>query len=335
MYEPIDWFLLRAPLLKAAEWQRGARALERHPLGAQALTLASPELAKARPGERRQRAVDRYGRRAAFRPTPSGLLAGVCVGRLDGKTRVSTGTPRAHLAPGWAAVDAAARRLLDDEEVRRRTRLRVAPSVMRGTATVCWIGPGEPFAEMREAELDARLEAIVGAADDWCPWPRARAAVLAAEKHADEDARASEDELDEFLLVLIDEGFLQSELAPPLVGMSADRYLAGKLAELGIDGGAVQRELEEAAPNAVLIHEPPATPTLSRAAVERAARLVPQLVALQEALAPPASERLAGTAFADALDGITETFGAGALDLAALATGGYGVDLGSRRRARR
>ena len=77
-------------------------------------------------------------------------------------------------------------------------------------------------------------------------------------------------------------------------------------------------------------------PTLSRAAVERAAALVPQLVALQEALAPPVSERLAGTSLAEALDGITESFGAGALDSGCpLHLGGYGVDFGPAGRGRR
>jgi thiopeptide-type bacteriocin biosynthesis protein len=65
---------------------------------------------------------------------------------------------------------------------------------------------------------------------------------------------------------------------------------------------------------------------LARAAVERAARLVPLLVGLQEALAPPAAERLRQPALADALDALTEGLGAGAFDLDALAAGDYGVE---------
>ena len=61
--------------------------------------------------------------------------------------------------------------------------------------------------------------------------------------------------------------------------------------------------------------------------MERAARLAPLLVRLQEALAAPAAERFAQPALADGLDAVTELYGAGAFDVAALATGDYGVDV--------
>ncbi len=83
----------------------------------------------------------------------------------------------------------------------------------------------------------------------------------------------------------------------------------------------------DAALHAVLVHRPTAPPTLERAAVERAARLAPLLVRLQEALAAPAAERFAQPALADGLDAVTELYGAGAFDVAALATGDYGVDI--------
>ena len=56
-------------------------------------------------------------------------------------------------------------------------------------------------------------------------------------------------------------------------------------------------------------------------------KLAPLLFRLQEALAPPASERLAQPALDDALDAVTEIHGAGALDLGALDAGEYGVSL--------
>ncbi|HSS39948.1 MAG TPA: thiopeptide-type bacteriocin biosynthesis protein [Polyangia bacterium] len=59
----------------------------------------------------------------------------------------------------------------------------------------------------------------------------------------------------------------------------------------------------------------------------RAAGLVPLLIRLQQALAPPSAERLESEALADALDACTELHGAGAFDLDALATGQYGVDI--------
>jgi hypothetical protein len=68
VYRPLPRFLLRAPLLPAAALWRGAKALSRHALGAPAIALASPSLARAPAGARRDRALERYGRRAASRP---------------------------------------------------------------------------------------------------------------------------------------------------------------------------------------------------------------------------------------------------------------------------
>ena len=164
----------------------------------------------------------------------------------------------------------------------------------------------------------------------------------------DDDASAA----DELLLTLLDDGLLASELAPPIIGPAPAAFLAAKLAALGETDAA--RALDEAAAalatgdlargraalaalpgggggdadlHAVLIHRPAAPPTLERAAVERAARLAPLLVRLQEALAAPAAERFAQPAMADGLDAVTELYGAGAFDVAALATGDYGVEV--------
>jgi len=69
MYVPLPRVLLRAPLLPASALWRGPRALLRHPLGSDAVQLASPSLARAGAGARKDRALERYARRAAFRPT--------------------------------------------------------------------------------------------------------------------------------------------------------------------------------------------------------------------------------------------------------------------------
>jgi thiopeptide-type bacteriocin biosynthesis protein len=67
---------------------------------------------------------------------------------------------------------------------------------------------------------------------------------------------------------------------------------------------------------------------LSRQAVVRAAACAPLLLRLQEALAGPVAERVCDAGVAERLDSMVEVFGAGALDLTALATGGYGSALG-------
>ena len=342
MYTPLSRVLIRAPLLPVRELPRAARALAAHRLGADAIAIASPSLAAAKPGPARLRALERYARRAAFRPTPSGLLAGVCLGSLGPRAAVATGTPAGVLGPSWARVDAFARALLDEPAVRERVALRVAPSLLRAPDGVQWIGPGDPFGEWRDSELDERLAAILEAASEWTPWPRVReAAGIGGE---------DEDGIDELLLTMVDGGLLQTELAPPLIGVPAAEHVIGRLRALGLedrcggleaavlafeagDRGAGAAALDglpghaQRAVQAVLVHRPRQPPRIPRAAVTRAARLVPLLMRLQQALAPPFTERLQSEALADALDACTEIHGAGAFDLEALATGQYGVDI--------
>ena len=343
MYAPLSRFLLRAPLLPAASLARAARALTAHPLGAAAIAIASPTLAGAAAGPARDRSLTRYARRAAFRATPSGLLAGVCVGELGPKTEIATGTPAPHLAPSWARVDALAQALLDDPAVRDRVRLRAAPSVSTDGAEVSWVGPGEPFGEQCTADAHGALAAVLRATITWAPWPAVRASAQAAQPEAGD--------LDELLRDLVHDGLLQTDLSPPLVGPPPAGYLRDRLVALGRQ--AEVRALDEAGAafeagdlargralwmalpgraahdvTAVLTLHARKTPRLARAAVARAARLVPLLCRLQEALAPPLAERFSARVWNDAFDASTEIFGAGAFDLGSLAAGDYGVDAG-------
>ena len=365
MYRPLPRFLLRAPLLPVAAVWRGPRALLRHALGPDAVRLASPSLARATAGARKDRALERYARRAAFRPTPHGLLGGRVHGDARAIGRRSRRARRtAHLAPSWARIEAFARALLDDPELRARTRLRVAPSALRGAGVVRWLGPGtaaapddvrapsdaqtvrpaDPFDVVHEAELVEPLPAILAAAQQWTPWNDVRAAAGA-------HAGGEPDDVDELLLTLIDDGLLHSDLTPPIVGAAAGAFMRARLDALGeVDAArALEHALDalaagdlargaaglaslpgsgdDAGVHAVLVHRPRRPPTLERAAVERAARLAPLLVRLQDALAPPAAERFAQPALADALDAATELFGGGAFDVGALGAGDYGVEL--------
>src|SRR5262249_9161182 len=152
-----------------------------------AIRLASPSLARAAAGPRRDRALERYARRAAFRATPHGLLAGVAIGALAARTAIASGAPAAHLTPRWSRIEAFARALLDDPALRARARLRVAPSASIGAGVVRWLGPGDPFDEVHEAELAAPLPAILAAAQRWAPWTDLRAVAAAADA-ADDDA---------------------------------------------------------------------------------------------------------------------------------------------------
>jgi thiopeptide-type bacteriocin biosynthesis protein len=353
-FVPLPRFLVRAPLLPLPPFARDpARRLLDDPLGAQALALASPTLAAAAAGDARAaRARARYGQRAAFRPTPSGLLAGVAVGALGRETRAATGRPRARLDLAWWRVAALGRALLDDAGVRAQARLRHAPSLLRGPGRARWMAFHAPvMAAERQAEVDARLARLLDACRGWTPWPAARAAAGGSDDTDDDDT----DALDDLLLTLIDDGLLHSDLTPPLIGPDATSWMTSRLARLrpppdaaaalaavraALDAGdeAGARAALGALPGAgdepgddpiaaVLIHQPTAAITLDRRAVERAAQLGPLLFRLQEALAPPACERLANPAVRAAAAAAGELYGEGALELAALALGDYGVDV--------
>ena len=179
-YVPIDRFLVRAPLLRAAPLADAARRLMRDPLGASALEIASASLTAETRTPRAAQALDRYARRAAFRATPAGLLAGVTVGTLGARTGGATGAPRAHLAPSWARMAGLARALLEDPEAREQLHLRCAPSLLRGADRVRWLASGADVAEEREADLDTRLARILDACGDWTPWPDVRTAAAGA-----------------------------------------------------------------------------------------------------------------------------------------------------------
>jgi thiopeptide-type bacteriocin biosynthesis protein len=349
VYRPLSRFLLRAPLLPVAALPRAARALATHPLGADAIAVASPTLAAARDGAARRQSLERYARRAAFRATPSGLLAGVCVGELGSRTAIATGAPAPHLAPSWARVDALAQMLLHDPEIRDGVRLRRAPSVWTDGADVNWTGPGEAFDVPCTAEVRFALAPVLAATTDWAPWPEVCALVRAATVGGPDAWDA-----DKQLRAFVHSGLLQTDLSPPLVGPPPARYLRDRLAALGREADARALDEAEAAfaagdlargralwaalpdvplpgqaardVTAVLTHRPRRTPRLERGAVARAAQLVPLLCRLQEALAPPVAERFAAHAWSDAFDASTEIFGAGAYALGALAAGDYGVD---------
>ncbi len=261
VYAPLSRFLLRAPLLPTASLARAARALTAHPLGAAAIAVASPTLAGAAAGPARERSITRYARRAAFRATPSGLLAGVCVGELGPKTEIATGSPAPHLAPSWARVDALARRC----STTRRFAIGsgcARPRRCRRTGAVRWIGGrGEPFdgaVQRRPRRRGAALAAVLTATTDWAPWP---AVLRACRKRPSRRP----DDLDELLLALVDDGLLQTDLSPPLIGPPPASYLRDRLAALG---RAAPRRARSTRPR------PPSRPAISRAAA-RSGRALP------------------------------------------------------------
>jgi len=367
-YVPLKRFLFRAALLPVRALRDGGgptRLLATNPLGAAALQLASPDLANAfaggRSDARARAAVARYARRAAFRPTPNGFWAGVGVGALSARTRARTGSPSGQLSPSWQSLAALGRALLEDADVRPRTRLRHAPSLVVGARGLLWLASDGPdagqddFCQERRAHRDDALTALIEACGAWTPWETVRATVATAV------AADPGEDLDEWLLTLIDDGLLHTDVVPPLVGPEPGAWMAARLARIpearalaedfarfrtiargGDVAGATaaltallpkqrERGRETSTPTPLrgtLVFTQGAAISLSQAAVERATALAPLLFRLQEAMVPPSSERTPGVTLGEALESATEIFGAGALDLGALALGGYGSSPG-------
>ena len=370
-YVPLPKLLFRAPLLPLRALWDGRRGLQAHRLGAAAISLASPNLAASGSAPRTAQAklaLDRYHRRAAFRPTPHGLFAGVGVGALGVRARIRTGTPTPVWRITWQRFAELGRALLEEPAVREHARLRRAPSAIIGAHAVVWLGPGDSqesadgFVEERHADLDPLLASILDHTATWTPWPAVRAVVEAVTAGG-----ADADEADDFLARMIDDGLLHSDLVPPLVGPDPadwmDRRLAAIPAAAPCDGttgprarggrtwrrtsggGGPGRPARRNAPPrsgrhsgldaTLLFADTRASLTLPTAAVDRAAALAPLLFRLQEALSPPVAERTPAVGLADALDATTEIFGAGALDLGAFALGDYGVNPAGERRSNR
>jgi thiopeptide-type bacteriocin biosynthesis protein len=276
-------FLYRAPLLPVGAPLEGA-------LAEQALALAGvvPE------------ARDKYARRAAFRATPHGLLAGVGVGTLGDETRAATGPMRASVTVAYERLWRIARERIDPATA----RLRVAPSLVRDETTALWLKFGDESEAIEgAAEVDELLAHVLDAAADWIAWSALVEAVAVD---------------DDFLFLLVDDGLLVHDGAPPLVGPPPLLWMTARHPEWS--------ELAAETPkHAVLVHE--GEVTLARAVVERAAALAPLLFRLQEALAPPMAERALDAGTRAALRAVEESFGAGAYDLDALQLGRYGTPL--------
>ncbi len=234
-FHAISRFLLRAPLLPVRGLRNPRAALRRHPLGAMAVELASPDLATAlrrEPGSAAAAAFSRYARRAAFRPTPAGLLAGVAMGKLGSRTRLQTDQVEPVLAPSWERMAALGRALLAEPEILPHVSLRMAPSLMAAGAQAVWLELGGDGLQVRSSEIDSVLAAVIEHAQQWTSWPALGRAVAAA-------TSGEAGDIDELLLVLIDRGVLCHDLTPPLVGQPPAPWFVQRLARLPAEVAAM------------------------------------------------------------------------------------------------
>ncbi len=332
--------LLRAPLLPVAALRDPAAGLRDAALGRAALRLASPALAQ-HADERAEVAWRRYGKRAAYRATPQGLLAGVIMARCtDGASAIALGNPEAHLTIRYARISTLGNALLRTGAGWRDAKLRISPSLLRHGQQVSWLAFGDDaYARCLHAEVEPVIAMVLARATVWVAAPRL-AKQLAAIVGDAEDARG-------ILLELVADGLLHHDLEPPLVGPPPAAWAQRRLRALapatpldpfiGSVGAAEHLEHLAAAwrvlPGAddtgvalaTLRHTAAATPLIARAPLERAAQCAPLLFALADALHPPLAEAELSRGVAQACEAASALVGEGLLPMSALHFGHYGV----------
>jgi thiopeptide-type bacteriocin biosynthesis protein len=259
-YEPLDGFVLRAPLLPLDRY----RALTVAPGSAdcgpdidevrrlasdshvrRALAVGSLSLldALARERQRASRAARsrsrllRYLIRMATRPTPFGLFAGVAIGRWGDRTdlRIGSGRFRQRTRPDMAWLMPLVAKIEAMPDVARHLRLVANPSIV--------IHAGRAFLAERvssgesspPAPVSIRATGIVrrALAETRDPIPYAElAAVLLAST-----AGATPEQVETLLSQLREHTFLLTDLRPPLTVGSPARYVVDRLAGVSAADG--------------------------------------------------------------------------------------------------
>jgi thiopeptide-type bacteriocin biosynthesis protein len=228
-YEPLDWVLVRSPLLpieRYRELQGGGEAevpeAARDPLVRRAIAVASPSLferigrppSSASALRRRRLAVLRYLIRMSTRTTPYGLNAAVSLAQWGERTDLELdGREEARARIDMSLVDALIGRLESRLEVVRQLRVEAHPlvSVRAGRAFL----PERFAGEGKAVEVSVRatrpvVRALALAGDG--PMPFADL----AEAIESEFQGAGTDRIEGLIHNLIREGLLLTELRPPL-----------------------------------------------------------------------------------------------------------------------
>jgi thiopeptide-type bacteriocin biosynthesis protein len=254
------FFVLRAPMLpfdalagEAADRTQGARAagaggpvrlrerirgLLARPEVREAVFVASPDLdarlevwqraADSEDGRRIEQTLIRYLARMAGRATPFGLFAGCSVGAIGSDSRLELGAAcRRHTRLDMDYVAALAEALARVPDLRPSLRFRPNSSLHRVAGRMRYREvrrEEKGWAHKRCAvELPDYLEVVLRRASGGATPAEL---ILALREH---DSRASEAEASEYVIELIDQQLLVSELAPPITGVEPIHDLIRKL----------------------------------------------------------------------------------------------------------
>ncbi len=257
LYTPLDWALIRAPLLPARALEDVSSVvapagetslLPRDPRVRAAIQVGSPDLAAAlgrtHPGDPEARRVGskltRYLLRMCARPTPYGLFAGVgLIGWGTGTdVKLLPGELRTRTRPDMKWLLDFVSRLEEDPAVRARLNLRANQAVIiRGGRAFLSDDGGTSVRASRPVRRALELARA--------PVPYA---VLAGQLLSTSPG-ATQDKAERLIDELMRQGFLHSDLRPPVTGTDPVSYVADRLTDIpaGRAGASGLRELASAA----------------------------------------------------------------------------------------
>ncbi|MGW7450016.1 lantibiotic dehydratase [Streptomyces sp. NPDC054787] len=240
LYRPLGWAMVRAPslptdaLVEAGAAADGDTLTPAAPLVRLAIEVASHDLAAALartrpddPAARRVRGkLARYLIRMCTRPTPYGVFAGVGLARWADRTdlALAPGPPRTRTRPDMAWLLGLVHRLEEDPEIRAGLRLVTNSSVvLRGGRALLPDGRTGVAAEAVSIRLTAAVRQVLETArQPTQPDVLAAGLTLLAGATADKAAALVER--------LRAQGFLQSDLRPPLTGGDPTGHVLRRLA---------------------------------------------------------------------------------------------------------
>lgn len=250
LYQPLDWVLVRGPLLPVEDYLAlgEAAVTDRQPLVAvvgqdprirRAIAVGSLDLlaalerpsADGRAAARREAKLLRYLIRMSTRPTPYGLFAGVALARWGAATDLEFGTdPRIRARPDMAWLLSLVMALEVRPEVRRELGLLANPAawVRTGRVFVAEQAPtGDragwgPAVSVRATKAVRRILAL---ASTPVPYRRLVAELLSM-------PGATPAKVEALLEQLCQQTILLTDLRPPLTVPSPARYVATRLAQI-------------------------------------------------------------------------------------------------------
>lgn len=257
LYEPLDWMMLRAPLLPVEAYERSRApaeaaltALFADGLAARALAVGSAELSRSledgagvRDPVQQRAKLRRYLIRMSTRPTPYGLFAGVALARWGATTDLAIGPaarPRVRPDMGWLLELVMALEALP--EVRRELGLIANPAarVHHGRVVLAErapaVSPGGPASAV-SVRATAAVRTALSLARTAIPYPALAEALLAT-------PGATPAKVDELIAELCRQTILITDLRPPLTVPSPARYVHDRLRR-GSAASAVAGQLGE------------------------------------------------------------------------------------------